>query len=127
MINIDGGIQCLQCGATMKHMRNYKRHLMDKHIISTSCHYCGYCGKVYGTKNSLSTHLYSYHREQYLADKGRIAAPNKANVWPKIKCYGFYMRKHLLGFRGALKNFFSPEKSYFLLPPPPRKREKLGP
>jgi len=72
VINNDGGVQCLQCGATMKHMRNYKRHLEDKHSDNTNNHYCGYCGKVYGSKNSLSTHMYSYHREQYLSDKGRL-------------------------------------------------------
>ena len=72
VINIEGRVQCLQCGATMKHMRNYKRHLEDKHSDNTNNHYCGYCGKVYGSKNSLSTHMYSYHREQYLSDKGRL-------------------------------------------------------
>ena len=81
MINNDGGVQCLQCGATMKHMRNYKRHLEDKHSDNTNNHYCGYCGKVYGSKNSLSTHMYSYHREQYLSDKGRLDLPSyKSNA-----------------------------------------------
>ena len=81
VINNDGGVQCLQCGATMKHMRNYKRHLEDKHSDNTNNHYCGYCGKVYGSKNSLSTHMYSYHREQYLSDKGRLdLSSNKSNA-----------------------------------------------
>ena len=46
----------------MKHMKNYKRHFLDKHSEART-HHCGYCGKGYSTKNSLDTHMYAYHRE----------------------------------------------------------------
>jgi uncharacterized Zn-finger protein len=64
----EGGYQCLECGARMKHLKNYKRHLLDRHS-GPGAHPCTYCGKAYGSNNSLVTHMYTYHKDQYLMDK----------------------------------------------------------
>ena len=67
---VEGGFQCLECGTSMKHLRNYKRHMADKHSGIGPLP-CTYCGKTYSSNNSLMTHMYSFHREQYLLDRGK--------------------------------------------------------
>jgi len=59
------GHQCLLCGAMMKHMRNMKRHFVDKHSEQKS-HVCQFCKKSYKSKNSMETHQYLYHKEDIM-------------------------------------------------------------
>lgn len=59
------GHQCLLCGAIMKHMRNMKRHFIDKHSEQKS-HVCQFCKKSYKSKNSMETHQYLYHKEDIM-------------------------------------------------------------
>ena len=57
------GFQCLVCGVVMKHMKNCRRHYMDKHVEQES-HVCRFCNKSYKTKHSMETHQYAYHKEE---------------------------------------------------------------
>ena len=47
----------------MKHMKNFRRHMMDKHTNQEN-HFCRFCNKNYKTKNSMEKHQYAYHKEE---------------------------------------------------------------
>jgi len=64
----EDGHQCLLCGAIMKHMRNMKRHFVDKHSEQRT-HLCQFCKKIYKSKNSMETHQYLYHKEEIMKQK----------------------------------------------------------
>merc|ERR1719318_1200194 len=63
VVSTEEGHQCLLCGAVMKHMRNLKRHFVDKHSEQQS-HVCQFCKKSYKSRNSMETHQYLYHKEE---------------------------------------------------------------
>jgi len=63
VVSTEEGHQCLLCGAVMKHLRNLKRHFVDKHSEQQS-HVCQFCQKIYKSKNSMETHQYLYHKEE---------------------------------------------------------------
>jgi len=62
------GFQCTLCGSVMKQMKNFRRHLIDKHTEQQS-HVCRFCGKSYKTKHSMETHQNSFHKEEVKADR----------------------------------------------------------
>jgi len=67
------GHQCLLCGAVMKHMRNMKRHFVDKHSSQQQTHICRFCQKSYKSKNSMETHQYLYHKEEIMKLKSVVS------------------------------------------------------
>ena len=69
MVSTEEGHQCLLCGAVMKHMRNLKRHFVDKHSEQQESHVCQFCNKSYKSRNSMETHQYLYHKEEMLKIK----------------------------------------------------------
>jgi len=62
------GFQCLLCGVVMKHMKNFRRHMQDKHTNQEN-HICRFCNKNYKTKNSMEKHQYAYHKEELKTTK----------------------------------------------------------
>ena len=56
---VSGIWTCTKCGKTARDTTNLKKHI-ETHIEGLS-HPCGYCGKTFGSRNGLQTHVSRNH------------------------------------------------------------------
>ena len=54
---------CTQCDYVAKQKVNLGNHIEAKHIQSNGYN-CYHCGKLYPSKNALSSHVSRYHRNK---------------------------------------------------------------